>query len=89
MPLSVLVKVQLMTSRLDTPPGLVFPPTDMPWPAPKAQLVMMMSEQFPEAAMLSSPQLMEEFSMRMFCPATSMPSVLCESLGIRGDGKDW
>src|SRR6266436_2643002 len=77
MPYSVPLHVQLLTRRLFTPPCVGLP-IDKPCPVPKVQLEIVIS--FAAALLLpiwilSSPSLIEQFWMRTFVEARSIPSV--------------
>src|SRR5215468_2073035 len=89
MPLSVLLKVQLMTVRLETPPEVLLP-METPCPSPKVQLVITTSteaEALLPSATLSSPTLILQLRMTALVSAKSMASVLCDGLiGSEEDG---
>ena len=79
MPLTVPLKPQLMTVKFVMPSVTVLP-METPCPLPKTQLLMTkpLSGPVDPRAMLSSPTLMLQFTIKQFVPTKSMPSVLGE-----------
>src|SRR3954452_10109153 len=77
-----------MTVMFETPPEVKLP-MDTPWPAPKVQLVIMMSAETDAllpTATLSSPTLMLQLRMMQFVSARSMASVLWDGGEAEDEG---